>query len=176
MDLISQYDIPFLHPLAVHFPLVLLLLGAASAGLYLLLGRAVWRQAGFVLFLLGTLGAWAAGETGHELKNAVDGDPMVELIVGRHEDGAEWTLWMSALATFLFALVSAARLPRTRAEADARAALGAPAGAAARPRRGGAGCLDRPPRRPHGLGRAAVGGGRGADRTPCDGGRPPSAP
>ena len=119
MDLISQYDIPFLHPLAVHFPLVLLLLGAASAGLYLLLGRAVWRQAGFVLFLLGTLGAWAAGETGHELKNAVDGDPMVELIVGRHEDGAEWTLWMSALATFLFALVSAARLrlPRRAPEA-----------------------------------------------------------
>ena len=97
MDLITQYDIPFLHPLAVHFPLVLLLLGAASAGLYLLLGRAVWRQAGLVLFLLGTLGAWAAAETGHDLKNAVEGDPMVELVVERHENGAEWTLWMSAL-------------------------------------------------------------------------------
>ena len=121
MDLITQYDIPFLHPLAVHFPLVLLLLGAASAGLYLLLGRAVWRQAGLVLFLLGTLGAWAAAETGHDLKNAVEGDPMVELVVERHENGAEWTLWMSALATFLFALVSAAqlRLPRRVPTADA---------------------------------------------------------
>lgn len=128
MDLISQYDIPFLHPLAVHFPLVLLLLGAASAGLYLLLGRAVWRQAGLVLFLLGTLGAWAAGETGHDLENAVEGDPMVELIIERHESGAEWTLWMSALATFAFALVSAARmrLPR-RAPAPDTAEAAAPA-------------------------------------------------
>lgn len=110
MDLLSQYEIPFLHPLAVHFPLVLLLLGAASAGLYLLLGRAVWRKAGLLLFLLGTLGAWAAGETGHDLLAAVEGDPMVDLIVDRHEAGADWTLWMSALATFLFALVSATRL------------------------------------------------------------------
>ncbi len=112
MDLLAQYEIPFLHPLAVHFPLVLLLLGAAAAGLYLVLGRAVWRQAGLVLFLLGTVGAWAAGETGHDLEQAVEGDPMVERVVGRHESGAEWTLWTSALATFGFGFVSVARLRR----------------------------------------------------------------
>lgn len=130
MDLISQYEIPFLHPLLVHFPLVLLLLGAAAAGLYLVLGRAVWRQAGLVLFLLGTLGAWAAGETGHDLHNAVEGDPIVEQVIDRHESGAEWTLWMSALAAFGFGLVSLTRVsvPRLRrpksgddAEADAPA-------------------------------------------------------
>lgn len=116
MDLISQYEIPFLHPLLVHFPLVLLLLGAAAAGMYLLLGRAVWRQAGLVLFVLGTLGAWGAGETGHALHNAVEGDPIVEQIVGRHESGAEWTLWMSALAAFAFGIVSLSRvsMPRLR--------------------------------------------------------------
>ena len=112
MDLIAQYEIPFLHPLAVHFPLVLLLLGAGAAGLYLVLGRAVWRQAGLVLFLLGAASAWAAGETGHALAQAVEGDPIVEEVVGRHEAGAEWTLWSSALAAALFALVSAARLRR----------------------------------------------------------------
>ncbi len=116
MDLIAQYEIPFLHPLLVHFPLVLLLLGAAAAGLYLVLGRAVWRQAGLVLFVLGTLGAWAAGETGHALHNAVEGDPIVEQVIERHQDGADWTLWTSALAAFGFGLVSLSRvsMPRFR--------------------------------------------------------------
>ncbi len=112
MDLIAQYEIPFLHPLVVHFPLVLVLLGAAAAGLYLVLGRGVWRQAGLVLFLLGTASAWAAAETGHDLHQAVEGDPMVEQVVERHQAGAERTLWTSALAALAFALVSAARLRR----------------------------------------------------------------
>lgn len=131
MDLISQYEIPFLHPLLVHFPLVLLLLGAAAAGLYLVLGRAVWRQAGLVLFLLGTLGAWGAGETGHALHNAVEGDPIVEQVVERHQQGAEWTLWMSALAALGFGIVSLSRLSmprlRRRTPADDGAEVEAPA-------------------------------------------------
>ena len=122
MDLIAQYEIPFLHPLLVHFPLVLLLLGAAAAGLYLVLGRAVWRQAGLVLFALGALTAWAAGETGHDLHRVVEGDPVVDQVIGRHQAGAAWTLWTSALAAFAFALVSLARirvrLPRRKKAAD----------------------------------------------------------
>ena len=112
MDLIAQYEIPFLHPLAVHFPLVLLLLGAASAVLYLVFGRAFFRQAGLVLFLLGTVGAWAAERTGHDLYDAVEGDPVVEEVVGRHEQGAEWTVWTSLLAALAFGVVSAARVRR----------------------------------------------------------------
>lgn len=119
MDLIAQYEIPFLHPLLVHFPLVLLLLGAGAAGLYLVLGRAVWRKAGLILFALGALSAWAAGETGHALEQAVEGDPIVEQVVGRHEAGAEWTLLASVLAAAAFALVSLSRLslPRLRRRA-----------------------------------------------------------
>jgi len=85
MDLITDYRIPFLHPLMVHFPLVLLLLGAGAAGMYLLFGRAVWRQAGLVLFVLGTVSAWMAEETGHALEHAVEGDPIVEEVVARGE-------------------------------------------------------------------------------------------
>ena len=118
MDLLAQYEIPFLHPLAVHFPLVLLLLGAGAAGLYLVLGRAGWRQAGLVLFVLGTASAWAAQETGHALAHAVEGDPIVEEVVERHESGAEWTLWMSALAAVAFGVVSVARLRRPKPPAE----------------------------------------------------------
>ena len=114
MDLIAQYEIPFLHPLAVHFPLVLLLLGAGAAVGYLVFGRAVWRQVGLAMFVLGALGAWAANETGHDLYNAVEGDPVVEEVVGRHERGAEWTVWTSVAAALAFGFVSVARLRRTR--------------------------------------------------------------
>lgn len=118
MDLIAQYEIPFLHPLAVHFPLVLILLGAGAAGLYLVLGRAGWRQAGLILFVLGTLSAWVAQETGQALENAVEGDPIVEEIVERHEASATWTVWTSALAAVAFGVASAARLRRPRPPAE----------------------------------------------------------
>ena len=166
MEPIAQYEIPFLHPLAVHFPLVLLLLGAGAAAFYLVLGRAVWRQAGLVLFALGAVGAWAAGETGHDLYQAVEGDPIVEDVVGLHRDGAEWTLWSSAAGALAFGVASAARLRRTgRADPegagprgragleDARAAVGALARVRTGVRRRGLGRVDRAPRRDHGVGR-----------------------
>jgi uncharacterized membrane protein len=112
MEPIAQYEIPFLHPLAVHFPLVLLLLGAGAAVFYLVLGRGVWRSAGLILFVLGSISAWAAGETGHDLYNAVEGDPLVEDVVHLHQDGAEWTLWTSILGTIAFGVVSLVRLRR----------------------------------------------------------------
>ncbi len=118
MDLIAQYEVPYLHPLAVHFPLVLLLLGAAAATLYALLGRGAWRRAALVLFVLGTAGAWVAEETGHELRHAVEGEPVVEQVVGQHEQGAEWTVAVSALAAFVFVGLSLVRLRRPKPPAD----------------------------------------------------------
>ena len=123
MDLLTQYEIPFLHPLLVHFPLVLVLLGGAAAGFYVLLGRGVWRRAALVLFALGAVSAWAAAETGHTLHEAVEGDPVVDQIVGRHQAAAEWTVWMSALAAVVFAGLSAvAVLRRAPAPPDEEAA------------------------------------------------------
>ncbi|MEM0961006.1 MAG: DUF2231 domain-containing protein [Bacteroidota bacterium] len=128
MDLIAQYEIPFLHPLAVHFPLVTLLLGAAAAVFYAVLGRAVWRKAGLILFVLGALSAWASNETGHDLYQAVEGDPIVEEVVQAHQNGAKWTLIVSTVASGVFALVSLARLRRRRPPPDEVAAEDAPAG------------------------------------------------
>lgn len=121
MDLLQQYEIPYLHPLVVHFPLVLLLLGAGTAALYLVLGRGVWRRASLALFLLGTVGAWAAEETGHDLAVAVEDEPVVEQIVDRHESAAEWTVLVSAFAAFGFtglSLLSLLRRPKLLAEGE----------------------------------------------------------
>ena len=118
MEILSQYEIPYLHPLAVHFPLVLLLLGAGAAVFYLVLGRAVWRQAGLVLFALGALGAWAASVTGEDLYPAVEGDPLVERVIETHHDAADATTLASAVAAGLFLIVSVARFRPRRRKTD----------------------------------------------------------
>ncbi len=88
-----------LHPAVVHFPIVLLLLGAGVAIL-----AAVWRKhhlpalaAG--LLLLGALGTWAAVESGESdgglLENA---SPQINSLVDAHETWAKRTLTISILA------------------------------------------------------------------------------
>ena len=116
-DLLSQYDIPYLHPLAVHFPIVLLLLAAGAAVLYALVGRGVWRLAALGLFALGTLGAVVAGQTGETLKQDVEGEPVVEAVLGTHERVAEVTTWAAALATLAYGGLTVAARRRDAASA-----------------------------------------------------------
>ncbi len=113
-------DIPYWHPLVVHFPIALVLFGAAAAAVYAALGRAFWRGVALLGFATGSLGAWAAVWSGEAIEEGVGGMPVVEALVERHEDLGEWTLWVS-LAAFV-ALAGATgwawRTGRTPAERD----------------------------------------------------------
>ena len=117
LDLLSQYDIPYLHPLAVHFPLVLLLLGAGVAALYAALGRPVWRQAALAFFALGAVSAYVARETGHELEHAVEGEPVVEAVVETHETMANYTMWTAAFTALAFGGLTVVLRQRAQREA-----------------------------------------------------------
>ncbi|NNF57591.1 MAG: hypothetical protein HKN04_05055 [Rhodothermaceae bacterium] len=97
-DTVFQFEIPYWHPLAVHFPLVLLSLATATAGAYALRGTAVWRIATVLLLLLGAPTAYWAAETGETLEEAVEGEPMVDQLVEYHEAAAHWTVRVSGLA------------------------------------------------------------------------------
>ena len=99
MDLLSQYEIPYLHPLAVHFPLVLLLLGGAVTAGYAWFGTASWRWAALALVGLGAASAIWAQETGETLADTVDGEPVAAVVLPEHARGAEWTVRVSVLAT-----------------------------------------------------------------------------
>ncbi len=101
-DLIQQYDIPYLHPLMVHFPLVLLLLAAGAAVLYAALGRPVWRGAALVLFVLGAAGAFAARQTGETMEHDMEGEPVVEAVLPTHERMAEVTMWTAIAAALAY--------------------------------------------------------------------------
>ncbi len=131
-DLIQQYDIPYLHPLMVHFPLVLLLLAVAAAALYAALGQPVWRGAALVLFTLGALGAVAARQTGEAMAHDMEGEPVVEAVLPTHERMAEYTMWAAIAAALAYAVLSLAARRRSAPEPLAwRLAALLPAAAAA---------------------------------------------
>ena len=106
MEILSQYEIPYFHPLAVHFPLVLLLLGAAAAALYAGVGTATWRWAALVLIALGAASSIWAEKTGETLEDAVDGEPIAEMVLPDHKDGAEWTGRVAILTALALAGLS----------------------------------------------------------------------
>lgn len=96
------YEIPVWHPFVVHFPIALLVLGGGVAVVYAVAGRALWRAATGLLVAFGTLGAWAANATGDSLYAHVEGTPIVEELVGRHEALGTWTLALGAAATLVW--------------------------------------------------------------------------
>ena len=98
LDLLTDYTIPYQHPLAVHFPVVLLLLGAVAALGYLALGRPAWRLAALLFCALGAGTAYWAEETGETLEETVEGEPMAEAVLHTHEESAEWTVRVALLA------------------------------------------------------------------------------
>lgn len=133
LDLLSEYTIPYLHPLAVHFPLVLLLVGAFAAAVYLALGAPLARQAALVFLVAGAGAAWWAGETGETLEHAVEGEPMAEAVLDAHEDMAGWTLRLALLASVAAAgtTLAARKRPSAPEPWTWRLAVALPAAAAA---------------------------------------------
>ncbi len=119
-----------LHPAVVHFPIVLILLGAAIAVV-----AAVWRKhhlplLAAVLLLLGAVGAWAAVETGEDDGGLLESrSPQTETLVDAHQTWAKRTLGISLVAAAAAAAaVVAGRWPRI---ARAVAVVAAVAGVAA---------------------------------------------
>lgn len=119
-----------LHPAVVHFPIVLILLGAATAVV-----AAVWRRSPLpvmaaVLLGLGALGAWAAVESGESAGGLLEtGTPGVEALIDAHETWAQRTLGVSCIAAL--AAASAAVVERWPRVARGLALLAALASVAA---------------------------------------------
>lgn len=96
-----------LHPAVVHFPIVLLLLGAAVACVAVFLNRwhLPWIAAG--LLVLGAVGVFVAVETGEKDEEMVEGmPPAAENLLDQHEEWAERTQIVAGIAAVL-AIVAA---------------------------------------------------------------------
>jgi len=91
-----------LHPLIVHFPIVLVLLGAAVAVAAVVIRRWNLPWIAAVLLSLGTIGAWVAAETGEDAEDQAGAlSTAADTLLEEHEEAAERTEAASAAAAFL---------------------------------------------------------------------------
>lgn len=96
-----------LHPAVVHFPIVLLLVGAAVACAAVFLNRWHLPWVAAALLVLGSAGAFVAVETGEtEMEMAGSLPPVAEELLDAHEEWAEQTQIVAAIAA-VFALGAA---------------------------------------------------------------------
>lgn len=102
MESVLQYKIPVLHPLAVHFPIALLLVGAAAALLWMIWGHTFWQRMALMLHALGFAGSLFAYFTGEAMEEQAEGVPMVDELVGLHEQMALYTVIMAGVTTLAF--------------------------------------------------------------------------
>ena len=93
-----------LHPAAVHFPIALLALGAAAAGLRLRKSAPEWlSKAESWLLWLGTLSAWATLGLGLLAEKTAPHVPTAWEVMAEHETLAWWTVALfSGLSSLRF--------------------------------------------------------------------------
>ncbi len=94
-----------LHPLIIHFPIVLLLVAPLFVILGVLMpksGRAMYLAA-LVLMVLGTLAALVSYQTGEAAGKLAERTPQINAAIERHEDLAETTRLLFSILTVIFA-------------------------------------------------------------------------
>lgn len=93
MQLVPDWS-PNIHPMIVHFPIVLLLLAVLLDISGLLLKKFNWvEKSALLLYILGTIAAAAAFFTGRAAFDSIDIPANVIPAINEHADWAEITLW-----------------------------------------------------------------------------------
>ena len=100
-----MFNVTHLHPMVVHFPIAIIIVGFAADFLGLFIKKELWLpKAGFYLMLLGLLAALVAFGTGYFFTSELEGEPGI--VRHRHEVFAILTLISISLsAIFRIVLV-----------------------------------------------------------------------
>ena len=99
-------DLTHLHPMIVHFPIALLIVGFLSDIVGLTTKREFFSQVGFLMLVLGTLGLVAAYLSGEQAGEGITEAGALKQALETHEGSATLTLWLVSIAAgFRIALV-----------------------------------------------------------------------
>ncbi|MDA0874447.1 MAG: hypothetical protein O3C45_05215 [Bacteroidetes bacterium] len=105
LEALTDFTIPVLHPIVVHFPVALGLSALLSAGVWLVRNQDAWWKSTLLLIGLAFLGGVLALRTGEAMEEQSEGVAMVDRFVHLHEELAEWSVWILG-AAFLAMLVA----------------------------------------------------------------------
>lgn len=99
-------DLTHLHPMIVHFPIALLIVGFLFDIAGSITKRESFTQTAFYLIILGALGVIAAFITGDQAGSGITEEGALKQALENHEDAATLTIWIvSIVAAFRIALV-----------------------------------------------------------------------
>ncbi|MCL4550335.1 MAG: hypothetical protein M1495_17415 [Bacteroidetes bacterium] len=91
-------DTTHLHPMIVHFPIALIIVGFLAELLSFFIKKEFFSTAAFYLLILGTLGVVAAYFTGQYAGDGITEVGALKQALETHEEAAELTLWVMVVA------------------------------------------------------------------------------
>lgn len=91
-------DLTHLHPMIVHFPIALLIVGFLSDIVGLLTKRDFFTQTGFYLFTLGAVGVIAAFMSGEQAGDGIVEEGVLKQALENHEEAATLAIWVVGIA------------------------------------------------------------------------------
>ena len=89
-----MFDMNHLHPMIVHFPIALIIVGFAAEIAGLLVKKDFFTTVATWMLIFGTLGTIAAYLTGNLAGDGIAETGMLEQAIEQHEDAALLTLWV----------------------------------------------------------------------------------
>ncbi|MEJ2613830.1 MAG: hypothetical protein P8Z35_02640 [Ignavibacteriaceae bacterium] len=94
-----MFDTTHLHPMIVHFPIALLIVGFLSDLIGAFFKKEFFSKAGFYLLILGTAGVIAAYLSGNIAGDGVSEAGALKQALENHEEAAELSLWLMVIAS-----------------------------------------------------------------------------
>jgi uncharacterized membrane protein len=100
-------DISHIHPMLVHFPIALLIVGFFSETIGVFIKKEFFSTAGFYLLLLGAVGVVAAYITGDNAGDGITEVGALKMALETHEGAAFITLWLAVIAAIVRTVIVA---------------------------------------------------------------------
>ncbi len=96
-----MFNTDYIHPMIVHFPIALLLVGFLSEAIGLIFKKDFFTKTAFYLLILGTLGVVAAYISGDITGEGVAETGVLKNALETHEEAAQLSLWLMTAAAIV---------------------------------------------------------------------------